>query len=108
MDLGDRRENAFGTPGICAETGELCGAACGCSAAATACGCGVCGACWRRYDQGPLADNQSIHDVLAFIATQPGIGCWRACNMMSASFFLAVVEVFALLVIIADTGGLVA
>jgi hypothetical protein len=50
---GDRLDSMFGTPGLCAECGELCGAVCGCSAAATACGCGVCGACWRRYDQLP-------------------------------------------------------
>eukprot|EP00962_Isochrysis_galbana_P015462 scaffold4434_cov109-Isochrysis_galbana.AAC.5 len=49
-------ESAFGTPGLCSECGELCGAVCGCSAAATACGCGACGACWRRYDQLPKVE----------------------------------------------------
>ena len=103
--LGRRRETAFGTPGIC-PGGELCGALCGCSAAATACGCGVCGACWRRYDQQPRAGVESVHEVLAFVATQPGVTCFRGCSVLSFSAFFTFMQIFALIVIIADVGGL--
>lgn len=96
----------FGTPGLCAECGELCGLSCGCSIAATACGCGACGACWRRYDKLPVSPSNSIHEILGFMATQPGIGCCRACSLMSFSMFFTILQMLALYVIIADVGGL--
>lgn len=48
----------------------------------------------------------SIHEGLAFLATQPGIGCWRACSLLSFSLFFTLFEVFALIVIIADGSSL--
>jgi hypothetical protein len=60
----------------------------------------------QALPRAPSAHTGSIHELLAYIATQPGVGCWRACNLLSFSLFFTLTEVFALLVFIADDSGL--